>query len=175
MGEQLELPSSGEEETAESKAEPSVEEFSISMAERLAQRGLTEATARKLVKNYSTERIQRQMEIFDWLVEHGSPLVRKNPAGYLRKSIEENYEPPADYLRWQEREVAEQKKAQEIEAEQERMRGIQRQVDEYRERLKEQDRQLLRQEAIELIESNEAIKNTTFSVMLKEGDILLIV
>jgi hypothetical protein len=32
--------------------------------------------------------------VFDWLKGRKSGLIEKNPAGFLRMSIEENYHPP---------------------------------------------------------------------------------
>ena len=105
---------------------------------QLTQRGITESVADILVNDYSTDQIQKQIEIFDYLVKIKSPLVAKNPAGFLRKSIEENYQPPTEYNRKQEKEITEQKRSQERveeEAEQARLDEIQRQVDEYRDQL----------------------------------------
>ena len=108
---------------------------------QLTQRGITESVADILVNDYSTDQIQKQIEIFDYLVKIKSPLVAKNPAGFLRKSIEENYQPPSEYNRKQEREEAEQKRSQERvekEAEQARLDEIQCQVDEYRDNLNDE-------------------------------------
>lgn len=127
---------------------------------QLTQRGITESVAESLISSYPSDQIQKQIEVFDCLVENKSPLVAKNPAGFLRKSIEENYQPPAEFNKRQEREEAEQKRSQEIvekEAEQARLDEIQRQVDEYRDNLTDEERQSLRQEAMELIEIDPGI------------------
>jgi len=119
-----------------------------------------ESVADILVNDYSTGQVQKQVEIFDHLVKTKSQLVAKNPAGFLRKSIEENYQPPSEYNKKQEREITEQKRSQERiekEAEQARLDEIQRQVDEYRDNLTDEERQLLRQEAVELIENDKQI------------------
>jgi len=104
---EFELPPHVEKETAEDGTELSVEESSI--AEQLIQRGITRSTARNLVKNYPTEQIGRQVEVFDWLKERKGSLIGKNPAGFLRKSIEENYQFPKEYLVHREREARERK------------------------------------------------------------------
>jgi polynucleotide 5'-kinase involved in rRNA processing len=49
------------------------------------------------------------MAVFDWLRESKNPLVGKNPAGFLRKSIEEGYQPPEDYLSHKETEFQRQR------------------------------------------------------------------
>jgi hypothetical protein len=92
---------------AENKYNLTVKEFSI--IERLLQRGVTNATAKKLIENYPAEDIDKHIIIFDWLKEKGSSLVKKNPAGFLRKSIEENYQPPKEYLDQQNRKDKKQK------------------------------------------------------------------
>ncbi len=77
-----------DEKTEEDDVSLPPEEHSI--AEQLTQRGITETTARKFAKIYPVDRVQRQIEVFDWLKERKGPQVEKNPAGFLRKSIEED-------------------------------------------------------------------------------------
>jgi hypothetical protein len=81
-----------------------------SLGQQLIKRGVTEIVATELVKKYSTQQIERQVEVFDWLLEVRSPLLEKNPPGFLRKSIEENYQPPKEYLDQQNRKDKEQRK-----------------------------------------------------------------
>ncbi|HGE72000.1 TPA: hypothetical protein ENX78_14270 [Candidatus Poribacteria bacterium] len=77
--------------------------------ENLIQKGIAKTTAIRLANNYSDDRLRRQINIFDWLVRNKSPLVEKNPAGFLRKSIEEDYQPPKEYLDQRDKEAKEQK------------------------------------------------------------------
>lgn len=143
--------------------------------QKLIDRGITRAVAQQLTTNYSAEQIENQIEAFDWLTTKKSPLLERNPAGFLRKAIEENYQVPSDYLREKKRELAKQKKEQEKEAEQSRLEEIQRQVEAYRTQLTEQERNLLRQEAIELIENDKAIRKEFVSEILiqaKESEII---
>jgi len=106
---EFELPSRRHEEAIGSEAELSIEESSI--AKQLILRGITQSTVRKLVKVYTINQIQEQITVFDWLVENMSPLVQKNPAGFLRKSIEENYEPPKEYANVQTKRAKEQEES----------------------------------------------------------------
>ena len=109
LGEQLEfklLPPE-EKKTVEDSNELSVEESSI--AEQLMQRGIAKGSARRLVKAYPVEQTQKQIEVFDWLRKGKNSLIGKNPAGFLRKSIEEDYQPPEEYLSHRDREAREQK------------------------------------------------------------------
>jgi len=176
MGEQLELPLSSESVTNVDDSDIlTIENNTIA---QLTQRGITKAVANTLFSNFPIDQIQKQIEIFDCLVENKSPLVAKNPAGFLRRSIEENYHPPAEYNKKQEREILEQKRTQEIaekEAEQARLDDIQRQVDKYRDGLNDEERQLLRQEAVEFIDGDKSIKKafvTEHLIRVKENDII---
>ena len=76
---------------------------------QLMQRGITKSVAEDLVGCFVLEQIQKQIEVFDHLVENKNSLVAKNPAGFLRKSIEENYQPPKEYLNQQNKMVQEEK------------------------------------------------------------------
>jgi len=173
---ELKLPTPNELSTRNEKQLLST--FETDMMKQLSRRGVTKITAQQLINDYSIEQIQKQIEIFDCLVENKSPLIAKNPAGFLRRSIEENYQPPAEYNKKQEREILEQKRTQERvekEAEQSRLDDIQRQVDEYRDSLNDEERQLLRQKAVELIDGDKSIKKafvTEHLIRAKENDII---
>jgi len=103
---ELELPVISKEQNADNKVKLSQDESGV--VEKLTQRGILNSTAIKLAKNHSAEQIKEQIEIFDWLVCNRSPLIEKNPAGFLRKSIEENYQPPKEYTEIQAKRVMEQ-------------------------------------------------------------------
>ena len=146
--------------------------------QRMSNTRSSNKVANTLFSNFPIDQIQKQIEVFDCLVENKSSLVAKNPAGFLRRSIEENYQPPAEYNKKQEREILEQKRTQERvekEAEQSRLDDIQRQVDEYRDSLNDEERQLLRQKAVELIDGDKSIKKafvTEHLIRAKENDII---
>ncbi|NLC56620.1 MAG: hypothetical protein GX774_07290 [Armatimonadetes bacterium] len=70
-------------ETCEVAADP--------LVEGLVERGITRTAAEELVQTYPAERIQRQVEAFDRLRAAASARIRRNPAGYLRRAIEEDY------------------------------------------------------------------------------------
>lgn len=63
----------------------------------LTNRGITGKVAEVLVREYP-DRISEKIKVFDWLKKAEDNRISKNPAGYLRKSIEENYPPPDDYV-----------------------------------------------------------------------------
>ena len=60
----------------------------------LAERGITKSSAQRLAQKYPDKLIEQRIEVFDWLVDSKSPLVGRNPPGYLRKSTEEDREAP---------------------------------------------------------------------------------
>jgi hypothetical protein len=59
--------------------------------------GISKGVASKLVKGYAEAHILDKLDLAQWLVSTGSPTVAKNPAGWLRKAIEEDYAPPRNY------------------------------------------------------------------------------
>ncbi len=70
----------------------------ITIIKQLEERGITKRVAQALGRNYPVEQLQNQIEVFDWLVKKKSALIEKNSAGFLRKAIEENYQPPQEYI-----------------------------------------------------------------------------
>ena len=50
------------------------------------------------VAAHPADRIQAQLEIFDWLVAQKDPKVSKNPPGFLVASIKGEYAPPKNFI-----------------------------------------------------------------------------
>jgi hypothetical protein len=73
--------------------------------------GLTSLTAHKLATTYPADYVLRKVDLAQWLVRSQSRLVAKNPAGYLRKAIEEDYLPPTSYKTPEERDAADRRTA----------------------------------------------------------------
>ena len=63
----------------------------------LAHRGVTRTTATDLVRQYPAERIEAKLEVFDWLMEKQDKRVARSPAGYLVKSITDDYATPKGF------------------------------------------------------------------------------
>jgi hypothetical protein len=78
------------------------------LAAELTARGVTAKTAAELVASFPAERIAAKLDVFDWLREGGEKTLAKNPAGYLVKSIRDDFQPPAGYLPKPEREAKRQ-------------------------------------------------------------------
>jgi hypothetical protein len=92
---------------------PSTTNVVVVYTSLLKDRGVHPKTASALARKYPGERIQEKVEILDYLVSIKSPLVRKNPAGWLRKAIEEDYYPPKQYLEKKHREEQRQQMEEE--------------------------------------------------------------
>ena len=59
---------------------------------------MTKATAAELAQRHPAEFIQPKMDVFDWLVEKQDKRVAKSPAGYLVKSITDDYAAPKGFI-----------------------------------------------------------------------------
>lgn len=104
---------------------PSEDQEKLSL--ELINRGITKDRAEKLVKQYPN-RIRKHIEYFDFLRRNKSPLISKNPAGFLRKSIEDNYSPPVGFISQEEQDRIDQTNRES----QERIEK-QRKINEYKE------------------------------------------
>jgi len=59
--------------------------------------GVKERVAQPLADNYPEEYIVDKLAFTQWLVEQGSPLVKRNPAGFLIAAIEQDIEPHKNF------------------------------------------------------------------------------
>jgi replication initiator protein A len=59
--------------------------------------GISKKQAVKLAKEHEREYILEKLELVQWFRETQSPLVAKNPAGFARRAIEEDYPAPPQY------------------------------------------------------------------------------
>ena len=97
------------------------------LVNELVNRGVTGTTAADLVRQYPADAIEAKLEVFDWLVEKQDKRVARSPAGYLVKSIADDYAAPKGFESRAARQArAEAKRQAEREAA-ERRRGEQEQ------------------------------------------------
>jgi hypothetical protein len=68
----------------------------------LTQQGIADKVARQLAKRHSPECIAEKIEYLEFLAS-AQPDQVKNPRGWLRRAIEENYGPPDGFLTLAER------------------------------------------------------------------------
>jgi len=64
------------------------------VTQALEKFGMTPSVARLLAQKHPEAYIREKLSIAKELVAAGSALVAKNPVGWLRRAIEENYQPP---------------------------------------------------------------------------------
>jgi hypothetical protein len=94
-------------------AAPQTDSAPPPLAAELISRGVTAKTAAALVSQHPAEIIQLKIDVFDWLVGRQDKRVGKSPAGYLVKSINDDYAAPKGFLskaERQQREAARQAK-----------------------------------------------------------------
>lgn len=78
------------------------------LVREMVARGITRDVAEALLKQHDEKRIADKLEVFDHLRSAGSPMLAKNPAGFLRTSIEKDFAPPAGYVSRAERQKRKQ-------------------------------------------------------------------
>ncbi len=102
------------------------------LAAELIHRGIHAAAASELVKAHPAPLIESKVEIFDWLKAKQDRKLAKNPAGYLLKSIADNYAVPPGFVpKAEQQRQAEAKRHTDQQADETRRR---KQADEARER-----------------------------------------
>jgi phage replication O-like protein O len=73
------------------------------VAQDLEHFGIAKAAVTRLIQNYPAAYIREKLAIAQGLVAAGSSLVSQNPAGWLRRAIEEDYSPPRPAEKHQQR------------------------------------------------------------------------
>jgi Replication initiator protein A len=76
----------------------------------LVSRGVTRATAVELARQHPAEWIEVKLDVFDWLMEKNDKRVAKSPAGYLVKSITDDYAVPKGFVSRAERQRREEER-----------------------------------------------------------------
>jgi phage replication O-like protein O len=71
----------------------------VAIAQDLETFGIAKSAATRLIQDYPAAYIREKLEMAKALVSAGSFQVSQNPAGWLRKAIEEDYAPPRTYHR----------------------------------------------------------------------------
>jgi len=102
----------------------------------MVKRGIGQEIARKLINKYGEENINEKIEVFDFLVNTKSQIISKNPIGWLRKSIEDDYIPPKNYITEKKEEEKVQKKKEKEDT-----------IEKIKENLTEEELHQLREEA----------------------------
>jgi hypothetical protein len=160
---------------------------SSELERELVSRGVTETTARAVVAEHPEERIRRQIEQADWLIQKGRKKISAL-GGYLVTAIRDDYAPEPDFVpqaeRLKQEEAGREKARLEADAkrrqqeDQKRDQAIQRKVSAYWlglsiEQQDELDAAALRAAEPTVIETYGSLKSThrTFAATLFKGSI----
>lgn len=73
------------------------------LGQALVDRGVRPSAAADIVRRFPAERIQHQIEVFDWLMSQKDARVQRNPAGFLVSAIRGEYAAPTEFKTRQER------------------------------------------------------------------------
>jgi hypothetical protein len=114
-------------DTAEQLALPQPEPELLPLVTELTKREVTKATAAELVQKLPADFIELKLDVFDWLIEKHDKRVAKSPAGYLVKSINDDYAQPKGFVSKadrQQREEARQAKERQTAADLRRQREL---------------------------------------------------
>jgi len=133
------------------------------IVKELVLRGLAETVAIEVANAYNNEYILKHISNFDDIKKYQQELVIKNPAGFLRKSIEENWAPHPHIeakkkhlrektARAKAAEEAEMRMREQDRLEKERLSRIKQLLD----GMSEEERHALRSEAMEKLEQSGA-------------------
>jgi hypothetical protein len=63
----------------------------------LVDRGLSAASARRIVAQTNVQKVEEKIALVDWLAARKDTRVRKNPAGFLYRAITDDFPLPEDY------------------------------------------------------------------------------
>jgi hypothetical protein len=106
--------------TTNSKQETVIQETDIVVAvvaQDLENFGIAKSAITRLMQVYPVEYIREKLAMAQGLVATGSALVSQNPAGWLRKAIEEDYSLPRTFEKYRQHSVSEKKDIRVIQAE----------------------------------------------------------
>lgn len=90
------------------QAEP---ESRADLVEGLKERGVSELAAKDLVAEVPPQRIEDQIEVFDWLRSKQDKRISKSPPGYLVASIKKSFAMPEGYQTKEQRKNREEAEA----------------------------------------------------------------
>lgn len=71
------------------------------LVEQLVTRGIAKSSAKKLVQEFPTERIEEKLRYFDWLTSRKDKRVSANAPGFLVAAIRNDYALPKDFWKSQ--------------------------------------------------------------------------
>jgi len=103
------------------------ESVSSPLVEELCHRGIARETAVLLCREYDEDHIKRKIDMFDYLKDIDSPLIKNNPAGWLRRAIEQDYVLSGEQMEHQMAHAQERKAEEKMREIREKAEKVQRQ------------------------------------------------
>jgi len=107
------------------------------VANALQKFGISKKTAKRLAKNHPEQDVFEKLELVQWLIDTKSPLVSKNPQGFLVKALDEGYlpQPPKGYKTATQRKEEAERQQQELEQQKQVTEQFQKAREEAKQRL----------------------------------------
>jgi hypothetical protein len=99
----IETPASTTKQREQKKEEQKKDSDDVAVSQELQNFGMTPSAAANLTQRYPAQYIREKLVMARGLVAAGSCLVSQNPAGWLRRAIEEDYHPYRNAERHQQR------------------------------------------------------------------------
>lgn len=97
----------------------------------LTRRGISTPKAEEMAATYPADALHMKLDVFDWLMEKQDKRIAKSPAGYLVKSITDDYAPPKGFVSRAERQrLEEARQARERQAAEDRRRKQEKEASE---------------------------------------------
>ncbi len=93
---------------AEAASSPPATDTGQSLVNELVTRGVSAKVAAELVRRHPAEAIGAKIDVFDWMAAKQDKRLASSPAGYLVKSITDDYAPPKGYVGPEERQAREE-------------------------------------------------------------------
>jgi Replication initiator protein A len=99
--------------------------------------GISKKTAKRLAKTHPEQDVFEKLQLVQWLVDTKSPLVSKNPQGFLVKALDEGYlpNPPKGYKTATQRKEEAKRQEQEVEQQRQATEQFQKAREEAKRRL----------------------------------------
>jgi hypothetical protein len=131
--------------------------------------GISEKAANRIASQHEEAYIAQKIEQVKWLMANQPEAVAKNPAGYLRRAIEENFSPPTGYYR---QDIRPQEKEQAVLAREESAPEILEPASQEPMPASEDAKDNPWRQALERIKERQLVTRTVFTTWLRESRLL---
>jgi DNA-binding transcriptional ArsR family regulator len=105
----VETPVSTTKQSKQKKERQKKDIVVVAVAKDLENFGIAQSAVTRLMQDYPAAYIREKLAMAKGLVASGSALISQNPAGWLRRAIEEDYSPPRTVERHRQHHVRERR------------------------------------------------------------------